>query len=107
MWNDGGIMSNEWIVNEEGYEYKNIRKNGHWEVFRWRGDIAYYSFCPFCGYIHCCYKNYRDEDGYWKIEYAPEKEFNYCPMCGEDMENNKENEYNEENEGERNNVEKL
>ena len=47
---------NEWIETEEGFEYKNIRKNGHWEVIRWRHDVAYYSFCPFCGYMHSCYK---------------------------------------------------
>ena len=80
---------NEWIETEDGFEYKNIRKNGHWEVIRWRHDVAYYSFCPFCGYMHSCYKNNRNEDGTWGMPiYAPEKEFNYCPMCGEDMEVN-------------------
>ena len=80
---------NEWIKTEDGFEYKNIRKNGHWEVIRWRHDVAYYSFCPFCGYMHSCYKNNRNEDGTWGMPiYAPEKEFNYCPMCGKDMEVN-------------------
>ena len=80
---------NEWIKTGDGFEYKNIRKNGHWEVIRWRHDVAYYSFCPFCGYMHSCYKNNRNEDGTWGMPiYAPEKEFNYCPMCGEDMEVN-------------------
>lgn len=54
---------NEWTKTEDGFEYKNIRKNGHWEVIRWRHDAAYYSFCPFCGYMHSCYKNNRDKDG--------------------------------------------
>lgn len=80
---------NEWIKTEDGFEYKNIRKNGHWEVIRWRHDVAYYSFCPFCGYMHSCYKKNRNKDGTWGMPiYAPEKEFNYCPMCGEDMEVN-------------------
>lgn len=82
----------KWLMSEDGFEYKNIRKNGHWEVFRWRHDAAIYSFCPFCGYIHCCDKEERNEDGSWGFPiYAPEKEFNYCPMCGEDMEVNKDN----------------
>ena len=25
---------NEWIETEDGFEYKNIRKNGHWEVLK-------------------------------------------------------------------------
>ncbi len=80
----------EWIKTEDGFEYKNIRKNGHWQVFRWKGDLAYYSYCPFCGYAHSCWKQKRNEDGTWDmmiIEYDAENEFNYCPMCGEDMEN--------------------
>lgn len=77
----------EWIKTEDGFEYKIIRTNGYWEVIRWKHDAAYYSYCPFCGYMHACYKDYRKEDGAWAIEYDAENEFNYCPMCGEDMEN--------------------
>lgn len=79
------MAKNEWIKTEDGFEYKNIKNNGHWEVIRWRGDAAYYSFCPFCGYMHSCTKNYT-EDETWHIIYDQENEFNYCPMCGTDME---------------------
>lgn len=77
---------NEWLKSEDGFEYKNIRDNGHWKVIRWRGDGAYYSYCPFCGYSHSCWKDERDKDGRWDgIVYAPEKEFNFCPECGKKM----------------------
>ena len=80
------MNNNEWLKTEDGFEYKHIKKNGHWQVFRWKHDAAYYSYCTFCGYTHDCCKDYRREDGYWAIEYDEENEFNYCPMCGEDME---------------------
>ena len=78
----------EWIeLNDEyGTKYKNITTNGEWQVIKCYGDAACYSFCPFCGYTHACYKEPRREDGSWGFPiYAPEKEFNYCPMCGTDM----------------------
>ena len=76
----------EWLKSEDGFEYKNVRENGYWKVIRWRGDCAYYSFCPFCGYQHTCWQEQRCEDGSWGgIEYAPEKEFKYCPECGKKM----------------------
>ena len=31
----------EWIETEDGFEYKNIRKSGHWEIIRWKHDAAY------------------------------------------------------------------
>lgn len=81
------MINNEWLKSEDGFEYKHITTNGHWYVIRWKHDAAYYSYCPFCGYAHACYKNIRNEDGSWsfKVEYDAENEFNYCPMCGEDM----------------------
>ena len=77
----------EWITTEDGTEYKDITTNGEWEVIRFRGDAAYYSFCPYCGHIHPCYKDERGENGEFtfKIVYAPEKEYNFCPMCGTQM----------------------
>ena len=82
------MSNNEWLKSEDGFEYKYITNNGHWQVIRWRHDAAYYSYCQFCGYQHSCWKQSRGEDGTWDmgVLYAPEKEFNYCPMCGEDME---------------------
>ena len=77
----------EWIVTEDGTEYKNIITNGEWEVIRFHGNIALYSFCPYCGHMHPCYKEERGENGefLFKVVYAPEKEYNYCPMCGTQM----------------------
>ena len=77
----------DWITTEDGTEYKDITTNGTWEVIRFRGDLALYSFCHYCGHIHPCYKNERDENGKFtlKVVYAPEKEYNFCPMCGTRM----------------------
>ena len=74
---------NDWITAEDGTEYKYITINGLWEVIRFRGNAALYSFCTNCGYLHPCYKNHLGSN--FAIEYAPEKEFNYCPMCGTKM----------------------
>ena len=80
-------MNDEWVTTEDGVEYKNITTNGKWQVVRFRGNAAYYSFCPYCGYTHDCYHDIRNPvtEEWEGIEYAPEKEFNYCPMCGERM----------------------
>ena len=78
----------EWIKTEDGFEYEHIRKNGHWQVFRWKHHIEIYSYCPFCGHVHNSGAIVIKEDGSWRplVEYDAENEFNYCPMCGEDME---------------------
>ena len=73
----------EWITTEDGTEYKNITTNGAWEVIRFRGNAAIYSFCPYCSFIHPCYKESFVDN--WLVEYAPEKEYNYCPKCGTRM----------------------
>lgn len=75
----------EWIEQENGVKYKDITTNGKWEVIKIWGDGAYYSYCPYCNYIHPCWRNEKDEDGCWMIEYAPEQEFKYCPSCGNRM----------------------
>lgn len=77
----------EWIMTEDGVEYKDITTNGAWEIIRFRGDLALYSFCPYCGHTHPCYKEDRGENGefLFKVVYAPEKEYNFCPKCGTQM----------------------
>ena len=82
------MNNNEWFETEDGFEYKHIKKNGHWQVFKWKHDVAYYSCCPFCGHVHNSSRIVRKEDRSWTplVEYDAETEFNYCPMCGEDME---------------------
>ena len=77
----------DWIATEDGTEYKNIVTNGEWEIIRFRGNMALYSFCQYCGYMHPCYKEERGENGenLFKVVYAPEYEYNYCPMCGTQM----------------------
>ena len=52
--------------------------------------------CPLCSEDHMTYRDYcRITDQYiWTLDKpdwcplkpVPEREFNYCPMCGEDME---------------------
>lgn len=81
-------MNDEWLKTVDGSgEYRVIGGNGKWEIVKFRGDGAFYSLCPFCGHIHSCWKNKRNPDtAEWEgIEYASENEFNYCPMCGENM----------------------
>ncbi len=80
-------MNDEWYETDDGDEYRVIGNNGEWQIIKFRGDGAFYSWCPHCGYTHACYKDVRNPvTQEWEgIDYAPEKEFNYCPMCGKDM----------------------
>lgn len=64
-----------------GTHNKLITTNGKWEVIRFYHDGAFYSYCTECSYMHPCYKHREN----FFIEHAPEKEFNYCPMCGMKM----------------------
>lgn len=72
--------------NEIKYEY--LFSNGLWEIIKIDGDCAYYSHCPCCGYIHSCYKTIRNKvTREWEgLDYDSENEFNFCPMCGTNME---------------------
>lgn len=72
----------EWIEQDNGVKYKDITRNGEWYIIKFWGDGALYSFCDYCGHTHPCWKHVKDEEGFWILEYAPEKEYNYCPKCG-------------------------
>lgn len=75
------LKTQGWIENGDEPPYKLITTNGKWEVIRFYHDGAFYSYCTECSYMHPCYKHRED----FFIEYAPEKEFNYCPICGMKM----------------------
>ena len=75
----------DWIEMENGIEYKDVTTNGYWNIVRFRGDAAIYSWCPRCGHVHPCYKEAFNKEGHHSVEYAPEMEFIYCPMCGAQM----------------------
>ncbi len=55
----------------------------HWEIRRYKGDIALYAHCK-CGFNYCCSSNKRNEDGSWSFEQYINlnKIFHYCPNCG-------------------------
>lgn len=78
---DDNLKEKGWIDNGEEPPYKLITTNGKWKVIRFYHDGAFYSWCQNCGYTHSCFKESKD----WPIKYDPEKEFNYCPICGTDM----------------------
>ena len=76
----------DWIEQDNGVKYKDITINGEWQIIKFWGDGAYYSYCPYCGYTHGCWRNVINPDGgIGMIEYAPDKEFNFCPKCGTRM----------------------
>lgn len=64
---------------------KTIGTNGDWQVVQYRGDSAIYSVCTHCGFVHSCYKSNTDNEDKSLIEYDEEKEYNFCPECGEIM----------------------
>lgn len=64
---------------------KLVGRNGHWAIVKYRGDSAYYSVCYKCGYIYPCYNSNINDPNKPLTEYSEEKEFNYCPVCGELM----------------------
>jgi rubredoxin len=79
----------EWIQTESGMKYKIISTNGKWNVLQIKGNGAYYSCCPECGFSHSCYKL---NDPCTKASYDKANEYKYCPMCGISMDINKDNE---------------
>ena len=60
---------------------KKGRKKDHiWQFVKYKGDIAYYAKCS-CGFRYSCYKEHSAEHRL-PLEIAPEKLYNYCPLCG-------------------------
>ncbi len=59
-----------------------------WKYEKFRGDAAIYAFCPKCKFHHNPSKLTTDEDGRLttKIQY----QYNYCPICGEFLHDDKE-----------------
>ena len=70
--------------DEPCHSAKVLGKNGDWLIVRYRGDAAIYSVCSHCGFSHTCYKINTDKNKPL-TEYNEEKEYNFCPECGECM----------------------
>lgn len=88
--NKGAYNGGQLKLTDDGYvthdgcnkysEFKVLDHYGLWMIFKFRGDGAFYSFHPNCGFYHVNY--YTTKDG---IFYNKEKEFSYCPNCGKNM----------------------
>lgn len=52
-----------------------------WQYEKFKGDMAIYAFCPKCNFYHNPSVRAIDETGKWdsQIKY----QYNYCPICGE------------------------
>ena len=51
-----------------------------WRFVKYKGDMAFYARCS-CGFQYACYKEHSKEQRL-PLEIAPEKLYNYCPLCG-------------------------
>ena len=49
-----------------------------WEFVKYKGDLCFYARCS-CGFRYGCWKS---KPGTLITEPAPEKLYNYCPLCG-------------------------
>lgn len=52
-----------------------------WAYEKFRGDAAIYAFCPKCGFHHNPSRMVTDDEGKWTTEI--QYQYNYCPICGE------------------------
>lgn len=59
-----------------------------WKYERFRGDAAIYAFCPKCNFHHNPSSLVRDEDGNFTTDIK--YQYNYCPICGEYLYDDKE-----------------
>ena len=59
-----------------------------WEYEKFKGDMAIYAFCPKCNFHHCPSELVKDEDG--KLTTDIKYQYNYCPICGEYLYDDKE-----------------
>ena len=53
--------------------------NHIWQFVKYKGDCALYAKCS-CGFRYSCCRNANSTGLHMVI--APEKLYNYCPMCG-------------------------
>lgn len=51
-----------------------------WEYEKFKGDGAIYAFCPKCGFCHCP-SEFNYKTGKSELIY----QYNYCPICGESL----------------------
>lgn len=58
-----------------------------WEYEKFKGDMAIYAFCPKCGFHH----NPSEFDLETR-ESVIRYQYNYCPICGEYLYDDKANE---------------
>lgn len=55
--------------------------DNHWQVRKYRGDIAWYAHCK-CGFQYKCSSSTRNEDGSWSLKQQVSFLYHYCPHCG-------------------------
>ena len=81
-------MARRFEVNSINLEMYDIRpfvnERGSGFVIEWDSDIG---FGEYTIYKRADSDEWRGENGenLFKVVYAPEKEYNYCPMCGTQM----------------------
>lgn len=54
-----------------------------WKYEKFKNDMAYYAFCPKCGFYHNPSSFVKDENG--KFSTQIQYQYKYCPMCGEHL----------------------
>lgn len=88
-------LANEgYIENGDEPPYKFVREpNGKWQIIKFLRNIAIYSFCENCGFVHVTSKNNHS----LIMEYDESQEYNYCPMCGDKMLDIEQENQNEQN----------
>ena len=52
-----------------------------WQFVKYKYDEAFYAKCR-CGFHYLAYKHDYDDSNTRIILIAPEKLYNYCPLCG-------------------------
>lgn len=58
------------------YKQRGRGKDHYWQPVKYKGDMAIYAKCS-CGFRYGCYNT----EGV-RTEFAPEKCYPYCPLCG-------------------------
>ena len=70
----------DYQYNDNNPRFKVLFRNGDWLVIKFINDGAFYSYCLKCReYLHATSILDNLE---FITRYSPEREFTYCPLCG-------------------------
>lgn len=70
----------DYQYNDNDPRFKVLFRNGDWLVIKFINDRAFYSYCLNCReYLHATSILDNLE---FITRYSPEREFTYCPLCG-------------------------